>query len=184
MGLKLLILVLIPVIISGCIEKYEKIEEVTTMQTILITTEAFRQGETIPSRYSCEGDDISPPLTWNGVPANAKSIVLIMDDPDAPSGTFVHWVLFNIPAETQHLTEGIPSGKVLGDGSRHSMTDFGRTGYGGPCPPSGKPHRYFFRIYALDTQLDLSAGVSRKQVEIAMKGHVVAQGELMGKFGR
>ncbi|MCE8424580.1 MAG: YbhB/YbcL family Raf kinase inhibitor-like protein [Candidatus Methanoperedens sp.] len=154
------------------------------MQTISITTEAFLTGENIPSRYSCDGDDISPPLSWKGLPANANSTVLIMDDPDAPSGTFVHWVLFNIPAGTQHLPEGIPSDKILVDGSRHGMTDFGRAGYGGPCPPSGKQHRYFFRIYALDTKLDLSAGASRKQVESAMKGHVLAQGELMGKYGR
>lgn len=185
MGLKLLILVFLPVLISGCItgENKDTIEEVT-MQTISITTEAFISGENIPSRFTCEGSDISPPLSWKGVPADAKSIALIMDDQDAPSGTFVHWVLYNIPAGTQQLPEGVPSGKVLGDGSRQGTTDFGRTGYGGPCPPRGKPHRYFFTIYALDNQLDLQAGASRKQVDSAMKGHVLAQGELMGKFGR
>jgi Raf kinase inhibitor-like YbhB/YbcL family protein len=186
MGLKLLIIFLLLVIISGCIagEKKETIEEVNTMQTISITTEAFLSGEYIPSKYSCDSDDISPQLSWKGVPTDANSIVLIMDDPDAPSGTFVHWVLFNIPPGMQHLPEGIPSDNILGDGSRHGMTDFGRTGYGGPCPPRGKPHRYFFRVYALDTKLDIPAGASRKQVDNAMKGHVLAHGELIGKFGR
>ncbi len=154
------------------------------MQNISITTEAFKAGGTIPSEYTCDGRNISPSLSWTGIPAGAKSIVLIMDDPDAPRGTFVHWVLYNIPADVQKLSPGVSGNQTLADGSRQGMTDFGRTGYGGPCPPPGKPHRYFFKIYALDTTLDLSSKATKADVERAMKGHVLAQGELMGKYGR
>ncbi len=152
------------------------------MQNISISAEAFRDGDTIPDEYTCEGDDVSPALSWKGIPAEAKSIALIMDDPDAPGRTFVHWVLFNMPANTQKLPKGLPGS--LGDGSLQGMTDFGRTGYGGPCPPPGKPHRYYFKIYALDTKLNLPAGASKKQVEDTMKGHILAKGELMGKYAR
>jgi len=154
------------------------------MQNISISTDAFIAGGTIPSEYTCDGRDISPPLSWNSIPAGTKSIVLIMDDPDAPRGTFVHWVFYNIPANVQRLSPGVPGNQTLSDGSRQGMTDFGRAGYGGPCPPPGKPHRYFFKIYALDTTLDLSSKATKGDVERAMKGHVLAQGELMGKYGR
>jgi len=154
------------------------------MQNISISTDAFIAGGTIPSEYTCDGRDISPPLSWNSIPAGTKSIVLIMDDPDAPRGTFVHWVLYNIPANVQRLSPGVPGNQTLSDGSRQGMTDFGRTGYGGPCPPPGKPHRYFFKIFALDTTLDLSSKATKADIERAMKGHVLAQGELMGKYGR
>src|SRR5574341_928646 len=158
---------------------WDQNEEVT-MQNISITTEAFRNGDAIPAEYTCDGSDKSPALSWSGIPAGTKSIALIMDDPDAPRGTFVHWVLFNIPAETKKLPEGVPGSKTLSDGSCHGITDFGKAGYGGPCPPPGKPHRYFFKVYALDKKLNLPAGASKKQVEDAMKGHILAKGELMG----
>ena len=154
------------------------------MQNISISTEAFKAGETIPAEYTCEGKNISPALLWSSIPAGAKTIALIMDDPDAPRGTFVHWVLYNIPAIAQKLSKGVPRNEILADGSRQGMTDFGRAGYGGPCPPPGKPHRYYFKIYALDTQLNLSSGATKGDVEKAMKGHILAQGELMGKYGR
>lgn len=109
---------------------------------------------------------------------------MIMDDPDAPRGTFVHWVLYGVPPETQGLPEAVPKNKTLSDGSRQGTTDFRKIGYGGPCPPPGKPHRYYFRVYALDTKLDLPPGISRADLENAMKGHILAKGELMGRYGR
>jgi Raf kinase inhibitor-like YbhB/YbcL family protein len=107
-----------------------------------------------------------------------------MDDPDAPGGTFVHWVLYNLPAQIQKLPEGIPHDKTLPDGSMQGMTDFGRTGYGGPCPPPGKPHRYYFKIYALDSKINLPPGASKKQLEDEIVGHILAKGELMGTYKR
>lgn len=160
------------------------IKKEITMQNISITSEAFRNGDAIPAEYTCDGRGISPPLSWSGIPAGTKSIVLVMDDPDAPRGTFVHWVLFNIPAETKKLPGGVPESKTLPNGSRHGITDSGRTGYSVPCPPPGKPHRYYFKVYALDTKLDLPAGATRANVERAMEGHILAKGELMGKYGR
>ncbi len=154
------------------------------MDNISITSEAFGEGETIPAEYTCDNRDISPPLTWSGIPAGTKSIALIMDDPDAPRGTFVHWVLYGIPPEAQGLPEAVPKNKTLNDGSRQGTTGFGKIGYGGPCPPPGKPHRYYFKVYALDTKLDLPPGVSKADLESAMKGHILAKGELMGRYGR
>jgi Raf kinase inhibitor-like YbhB/YbcL family protein len=152
------------------------------MQNISISAEAFQAGGTIPKEYTCDGSNVSPALSWSGIPSNAKSIALIMDDPDAPGGTFVHWVLFNIPPDTTKLPKDVPKNKTLSDGSRQGVTDFGRVGYGGPCPP--KEHRYYFKIYALDTMLDLQHGASKQQLENAMKRHILAQGGLMGKYAR
>jgi Raf kinase inhibitor-like YbhB/YbcL family protein len=137
----------------------------------------------IPSKYTCDGEDISPPLQWDGAPDGTKSIALICDDPDAPMGTFVHWVLYNLPEETKELTENMPADKELPNGTRQGMTDFRKVGYGGPCPPSGT-HRYYFKIYALDTRLDLAAGATKSQLLKAMEKHVLAQGELVGKYKR
>lgn len=201
MSMRLFIIIFLLAVISGCVaEEKEKntptpsptstptaieknTKEVTTMQNISISAEAFQTGGAIPEEYTCDGSDVSPALSWRGIPANAKSIALIMDDPDAPMGTFVHWVLFNIPPDTTKLPRGVPKNRTLNDGSSQGITDFGRTGYGGPCPPGGT-HRYYFRLYALDTMLDLQPGSSRKQLENAMKGHILAQGELMGKYER
>ncbi len=186
MSFKLFVIVFLFAVVSGCtaVKKNENIEEVSIMQNISISTEAFRAGETVPAEYTCDGRNVSPELSWGTVPSGAKSIALIMDDPDAPRGTFVHWVLYNIPADTGKLAGGVPRTETLGDGSSQGMTDFGRPGYGGPCPPPGKPHRYYFKIYALDTKLNLPPGATKADVERAMKGHVLAQGELMGKYGR
>jgi Raf kinase inhibitor-like YbhB/YbcL family protein len=180
MGLKLILLLFSLAVVSGCIAG-EK--EVKTMEKITVSTEAFKEGGDIPAEYTCDGRDVSPSLSWKGIPENVKSIALIMDDPDAPVGTFVHWVLFNIPAGTPKLPKGIPRNQTLGDGSSQGMTDFGRVGYGGPCPPRGT-HRYYFKVYALDTMLDLPPGATKKQLENAMKGHILATGELMGKYER
>lgn len=182
MSSKLLLLVLI-VLLSGCISEKKNTEVVNNMQ-ISISSNAFKEGDFIPAEYSCEGKDISPALSWEGIPDGTESIALIVEDPDAPMGTFVHWVLYNIPPEKTSLPEAVPKDETLSDGSMQGRNDFGRIGYNGPCPPPGKPHRYYFRIYALDTKLDLLPGASKAEVEKAMKGHVLAKGELMGRYSR
>lgn len=149
-----------------------------------LTTTAFRPGGTIPTQFTCSGANISPSLSWNHPPPRTQSFVLIVDDPDAPAGTWVHWVVYNLPASARQLPEHVPPGDVVASGGRQGVNDFPTNGYGGPCPPPGKPHRYFFRLYALDTILDLRAPVHRKNVDWAMKGHVLAQAELMGTLGR
>ena len=150
---------------------------------ITITSSAFTEGVMIPKKHTCDAEDISPDLTWSGVPKEAKSLALICDDPDAPVGTWVHWVLFNIPAAVTALAAGIPPDAVLNNGSRHGKNDFRKLGYGGPCPPGGT-HRYFFKIYALDTLLTLESGSTKAQLVAAMKGHILAEGQLMGKYKR
>jgi len=150
---------------------------------IKITSPAFEEGGLIPPKYTCDGADLSPPLQWDAVPEGTKSIALINDDPDAPVGTWVHWVLFNLPADTKELAENIPPDRTLPDGARQGTNDFGRIGYGGPCPPGGT-HRYFFKIYALDAQINLAAGASKRELLKAIEGHILAQGQLIGKYKR
>ena len=176
---KLVLLSIIILLASGCITKQED-----NMENISISAEGFKDGTTIPDVYTCKGKDISPSLSWKGIPAGTKSIALIMDDPDCPGGTFVHWVLYNVPPQTQKLPEGMPHDKTLADGSMQGMTDFARPGYGGPCPPPGKPHRYFFKIYALDSMINLPPGASKKQFENEMSGHILAKGEIVGIYKR
>jgi Raf kinase inhibitor-like YbhB/YbcL family protein len=148
-----------------------------------MTSAAFAAGEPIPPKYTCDGDDVSPPLEWADPPAGTQSLALICDDLDAPAGTWVHWVLFNLPAGARALPEAVPADADLPDGGRHGNNGWRRLGYGGPCPPSGT-HRYFFKLYALDTALDLAAGASKKELLGAMEGHVLAQVELMGVYSR
>jgi Raf kinase inhibitor-like YbhB/YbcL family protein len=150
---------------------------------IKITSSAFKDEGLIPARYTCDGDDISPPLQWDAVPQGTKSIAIISDDPDAPMGTWVHWVIFGLPAETRELAENIPPDKTLPNGARQGTNDFGRIGYGGPCPPGGT-HRYFFKIYALDTILNLQAGAKKADLLKAMQEHILSQGQLIGKYKR
>jgi Raf kinase inhibitor-like YbhB/YbcL family protein len=152
--------------------------------SLQISSTAFSAGETIPKKFTCDGPDVSPQLKWNDPPANAQSIALIMDDPDAPAGTWVHWVLYDLPPNARELSEGVTKEEQLPSGARQGRNDFGKIGYGGPCPPPGNPHRYFFKLYALDTKLGLKARATKADVERAMKGHILAQGELIGKFGR
>ncbi|OGU42353.1 MAG: phosphatidylethanolamine-binding protein [Ignavibacteria bacterium GWB2_35_12] len=154
-----------------------------TKMSIRITSTAFTEGGMIPEIYTCEGRDISPPLSWSNLPEGTKSIALINDDPDAPMGTWVHWVIYNIPPIETGLKEGIPSEKVLPNGTKQGITDFRRVGYGGPCPPSGT-HRYFFKIYALDTMLELESGAAKGQLLTAMEGHILGTGQLIGKYKR
>ncbi|MCS7337824.1 MAG: YbhB/YbcL family Raf kinase inhibitor-like protein [Verrucomicrobiae bacterium] len=151
---------------------------------IQVTSPAFQDGKPIPSKYTCDGEDVSPPLNWTNVPPEAKSLVLISDDPDAPVGTWVHWVLYDLPPTTAGLSEGVPKSSELPNGAKQGINDFRRIGYGGPCPPPGKPHRYYFKLYALDTMLGLKPGATKAEVEKAMKGHILAQGQLMGTYQR
>ncbi|MDH7485501.1 MAG: YbhB/YbcL family Raf kinase inhibitor-like protein [Anaerolineae bacterium] len=148
-----------------------------------LTSTAFVQGKPIPRKYTCDGQDISPPLSWGDPPAGTRSLALIADDPDAPAGTWVHWVLYNLPATSRGLPEAVSSDAELADGSRHGRNSWRRLGYGGPCPPRGT-HRYFFKLYALDTVLDLKAGADKGQLLKAMEGHILAQAELMGTYSR
>jgi Raf kinase inhibitor-like YbhB/YbcL family protein len=152
--------------------------------TIELTSPAFEDGGMIPSKYTCNGADVSPPLEWSNTPEGTKSLALICDDPDAPMGTWVHWVLYGLLADTTSLAEGVPKNEVIEDLAVQGSNDFKRVGYGGPCPPRGKPHRYFFKLYALDSKLDLKPGAKKKDVEKAMEGHVLAQGQLVGKYQR
>lgn len=151
--------------------------------TIRISSTVFKEGELIPKKYTCDGENISPPLAWTSVPSGTKSLALIADDPDAPRGTWVHWVLFNIPADAKELSENIPPRSILNNGARHGTNDFREIGYGGPCPPSGT-HRYFFKLYALNAVLALESGATKAQVLKAMEGHILGEGQLMGKYKR
>jgi Raf kinase inhibitor-like YbhB/YbcL family protein len=149
-----------------------------------ISSNAFREGEAIPRHFTCDGEDVSPPLSWIEVPKEARSLALICDDPDAPAGTWVHWVLWNLPPSTPTLPEGVPKEARLPGGIQQGKNSWPRTGYNGPCPPPGKPHRYFFKLYALDTELSLPDGGGKSAVENAMKGHILAQAQLIGTYGR
>jgi Raf kinase inhibitor-like YbhB/YbcL family protein len=153
--------------------------------SLTVTSDAFANGQSIPAKYSCVGKNISPGLTWNEPPAATQSFALIVDDPDAPMGTWVHWVLFNIPANTRDLPEELPiSGKNVDPNAIYvGKNSSGNTRYDGPCPPSGT-HRYYFKLYALDTTLSLQPGATKEQVLVEMKGHLLAQGELMGTFSK
>lgn len=182
------IFMILPILFCSC-EKKEKpripkeAEKEAKKMTIKITSPAFEQGGMIPSKYTADGQNISPPLKWEGVPVGTTSIALISDDPDAPIGTWVHWVMWNIPQDRKELPENIPSDQKLSDGSIQGITDFRRPGYGGPAPPSGT-HRYYFKIYALNTKLDLPTNSTKAQLVKAMEGHILAEGELMGKYKR
>src|SRR5205814_1331323 len=151
-----------------------------------LTSPAFAAGAAIPAKHTCDGPDLSPALTWGGAPPAAKTLALIVDDPDAPAGTWVHWVLFNLTATLDALPENVPRSETLPQlgGAAQGRNDFRKLGYGGPCPPAGKPHRYFFKLYALDAVLPLEWGATKADVVRAMKGHIVGQTELMGTYAR
>ena len=151
--------------------------------SITIKSSAFNEGEPIPKKFTCDGEDISPELSWDGAPEGTKTFALIKDDPDAPGKTWVHWVIFNIPGSATSLPENMPTDKELSDGSRQGTNDFRKIGYGGPCPPGGT-HRYYFKLYALDTELTLKPGALKQELLAAMKGHIVDEGQLMGTYAR
>lgn len=148
-----------------------------------ITSPAFPDGGSIPPLYTCDGRDVSPPLSWEGVPAGANSLALVCDDPDAPRGVWVHWVIFNLSPSAAGLPEGVPPRKEVDGGGLQGSNDFRRIGYGGPCPPSGT-HRYVFRLYALDAEVPLAAGATKSELVAAMKGHVRSEAALTGKYSR
>jgi Raf kinase inhibitor-like YbhB/YbcL family protein len=149
-----------------------------------LSTPSFVAGGGIPATHTCDGDDVSPALEWTAPPDGTVSLALIVDDPDAPGRTWVHWVVYNIPAAERELPEGVEAKAALPSGARQGTNDFGRIGYGGPCPPSGPAHRYFFRLYALDTTVELRPGAKRPALDAAMKGHVLASAELVGRYQR
>jgi Raf kinase inhibitor-like YbhB/YbcL family protein len=149
-----------------------------------LRSSAFQPDATIPRQHTCDGADQSPALSWTDAPPGARSLALIVEDPDAPSGTFVHWVLFNLPLEPATIPPGVSHQTVLDTGARQGRNDFRRVGYGGPCPPRGPAHRYFFRLYALDAPLDLTPGATASEVRAAAQGHTLGQAELMGSYGR
>lgn len=151
---------------------------------LALRSPAFAEGETIPTAYTCTGADRSPPLRWSAPPPGTRSLALIVDDPDAPGGRFIHWVLYRIPPSRTELPEGIPPDPTVADVGVQGRNDFGRLGYGGPCPPPGPPHRYRFTLYALDIEPDLPPGASAADLERQLSGHVLAVGRLMGRYGR
>ena len=148
-----------------------------------LSSTAFVDGVMIPVKYTCDGENISPPLAWSGAPDGTKSFALICDDPDAPAGTWVHWVMYNIPSRAASLPEKVPAADTLPDGTRQGISDFKRPGYGGPCPPGGI-HRYFFKMYALDVALPAGTKMTKTKLLAVMEGHVLASAQLMGKYGR
>ena len=159
--------------------------------SIQVSSGAFPAGGDIPSQFTCDGENISPALRWSGAPKKTASIALTMQDPDAPAGTWVHWVLFNLPPTIDNLPQDMPPLQRLANGEAHGKNDFGNLGYGGPCPPKGPAHRYFFKIYALDIELQLpkglpagQAGAAKQEFLEALKGHILAEGELMGRYAR
>lgn len=148
-----------------------------------LQTSVFMNEESIPREYSCDGANVSPPLRWSGVPEGTKSFALIMDDPDAPGSTFVHWVYYDIPADVHELPKGVPAEKAPDIGGTQGSNDFRKIGYGGPCPPGGE-HRYYFKLYALDTTIDLAPGKTKKELLDAMNGHILEETQLMGTYAR
>lgn len=144
----------------------------------------FTAGGNIPKQFTCDGADISPALEWSAAPAGTQSFALIADDPDAPVGTWVHWVIYDLPAKLRALPQNLSKNEQLADGSRQGRNDFKKIGYDGPCPPPSKPHRYFFKLYALDAKSNLKPGATKKEVEEAMYGHILVQGEYMGRYSR
>ncbi len=178
--IKFFILLLISgFILTACLPKQEKQTDLTIKDiNMQLTSPAFEHEKDIPSQYTCDGQNINPPLKIEAVPENTESLALIIDDPDAPSGTFIHWLVWNIDPKTNKIEENsVPQGAIEG------MTNFGETGYGGPCPPSGT-HRYFFKLYALDTELDLTPNAGKDNLEQAMQGHILDSTELIGLYSR
>ncbi len=157
------------------------IERETDM-ALQLTTTAFEHGGLVPKEFTCDGPDISPALAWTEPPAGTKSLAIIMDDPDAPAGTWVHWVLYDLPPATRKLDGGVAKDRQLPSGAVQGRNDFGKIGYNGPCPPRGRAHRYFFKLYALDIKTNLKPGATKSELERVMKGHILAQAEIVGHF--
>jgi Raf kinase inhibitor-like YbhB/YbcL family protein len=188
MTIKIIYLLLISLLVFNCGHKEEtksvtnKTKQEKTME-LKITSTAFEDGDMIPKNYTCDGDNVSPELSWSGAPAETKSFSIICDDPDAPVRIWVHWVVYNIPGNSKGIAEAVSTDKKLNNGTLQGLNDFGMTGYGGPCPPRGT-HRYFFKVYALDTALTIQEDVTKDVLLASMEGHVLAEGELMGRYSR
>ena len=177
---------LIPLILFSCVIgiHVEAIGKEGYAMKLDIKSTAFGEGNSIPKQYTCDGADISPQLSWSQPPEGTGSMVLICDDPDAPMGTWVHWVLYGLSPDTLEISENIPDDKEVLGGAKHGVNDFHKYGYGGPCPPGGT-HRYFFKLYAVDTEVvDLDPGATKDEVLVAIKGYVLAEGQLMGRYSR
>jgi Raf kinase inhibitor-like YbhB/YbcL family protein len=159
-------------------------EKGASAMALTIKSGVFENGATIPKKYTCDSTNVSPPLSWSGAPEGTKSFALICDDPDAPMGTWVHWVLWGLPPDTMALLEGVPAETTLAIGARQGLNSGSRVGYSGPCPPPGKPHRYFFKLYALDAMLTVPANANKAALEKAMKDHILAEAQVMGRYGR
>ena len=168
---------------AGCETRDQPVKEIGEI-SLTVSSPAFQEGSKIPAGYTCDGQDVSPALTWSEPPAETQAFALIVDDPDAPSGAFTHWLIFNIPPESRQLAEATPAQAQLPNGALQGKSDFGNIGYGGPCPPAGKPHHYQFTLYALDQALGLKAGATKKQLLSAMEGHILAEGRLTGIYQR
>ena len=149
-----------------------------------LSSPSFKNGGDIPKKFTCDGADVAPQLSWSDAPAATKTFALLVDDPDAPVGNWNHWTTWNVPASSKGLPEGVPKEARLPDGSQQGLNDFHKPGYNGPCPPAGRPHRYYFKLFALDTKLDLKPTATKKDLEAAMKGHILEQAEWMGRYGR
>ena len=188
--LQVLTFLLIALALSGCGGRSQVVSAPPQANTasnakaeIKLTSTAFNDGQPMPRAYTCDGVNISPPLEWSGVPGTAKTVAIVCDDPDAPGGIWVHWVIYNLPADNIGLVENLPATEALKAGGFQGKNDFSKTGYGGPCPPSGT-HRYFFKIYALDSELALKAGATKAELTKAMDGHIVIEGQLIGTYRR
>lgn len=179
--------VAIIVIVRACSRRAAEEEEKAPVEgALVLTSEAFQEGEMIPADYTCDGANVSPPLAWDNVPEGTVTLALIMDDPDAPIGTFTHWLICELPGRIRWISERVPTRAETVTPVRavQGINGFNQVGYGGPCPPPGKPHRYYFKLYALDTTLEMPPSFSKRQLRAAMKGHILAEAQLMGRYGR
>jgi Raf kinase inhibitor-like YbhB/YbcL family protein len=189
MRISKLILILI-LLSSGCKMKAGQSQTNVSADTILtkskmtLTSTAFRNDFTIPQQFTCQGEDISPELAWSGTPEGTQCFALLCEDPDAPGGTYIHWVIYNIPATERGLAENFPKRDKLPNGTRQGTNDFKQMGYGGPCPPPGKAHRYYFKLYALDAMINIPGEATRDLLQNAMHGHILAEGETMGTYAK
>ena len=187
-GKALVILTVLLVVGIGCKKSQELAQPANAIPaevpSIMVMSPAFAKGDTIPVKYTCDGEDISPWIKWDNPPEGTLVFALVCDDPDAPSGDFVHWVIYDIPASSRGLEEGIPATPDMENGSKQGRNGFGNIGYGGPCPPPGDAHRYLFRLYALDALTGLSSGATKEEVTTAIEGHIIARGGYMGRYQR
>jgi len=187
---RLCVVFMIVICVNGCDsreeEKVKTAKEDTGVKTatLVVASPAFKEGELMPKEFTADGENVSPPLAWSNVPDDAKSIALVCEDPDAPRGTFVHWVIFNIDPKASGLPRAVPTAAMLQGGAQQGRNDFGKVGYGGPAPPAGPAHRYYFKVYALDAPLALESGAKKEDLLSEIEGHVLAEGQVMARYGR